>query len=84
MELLVLQSPRRDELRARLDQLGVETRIYYDPPIHRQPSYLQHCKPMDLPNLQRRSRQALALPLFPDMASSEVAQVIEAVRASIL
>ncbi len=76
----VLRSPRRDELRCELTRLGSDTRIYYDPPIHRQPSYLQRFAAIELPHVQRQAQQALALPLFPGMRASEVSEVINAVR----
>lgn len=37
----VLRSKHRDELKSELHRQGIDTRVYYDPPIHQQPSYLQ-------------------------------------------
>ncbi|QIL73394.1 DegT/DnrJ/EryC1/StrS family aminotransferase [Diaphorobacter sp. HDW4B] len=79
----VLRSPRRDELKAELNRLGVDTRVYYDPPIHQQPSYLQRFAAVELPNLQRHAQQALALPLYAGMPASEVDLVIDAMRAAV-
>ncbi|MBF5003506.1 DegT/DnrJ/EryC1/StrS family aminotransferase [Diaphorobacter caeni] len=75
----VLRCPQRDALKEALACHGIDTRVYYDPPIHQQPSYLQRFGSVVLPNVERHSRQALALPLFPGMTSSETEQVIDAV-----
>ena len=80
----VLRSPQRDTLKAALAQQGVDTRIYYDPPIHHQPSYLRQAPQITLPNVERHAREALALPIFPGMSEDETAQVIDAVRRSAL
>ncbi|QIL81311.1 DegT/DnrJ/EryC1/StrS family aminotransferase [Diaphorobacter sp. HDW4A] len=78
----VLRSHRREALKEALARRGIDTRIYYDPPIHQQPSYLQRYAPIVLPNVESHSRQALALPLFPGMTASEIEQVVEAVHAA--
>ena len=39
--LYVVQTPRRDELRAQLDECGIGTAVHYPTPIHRQPAYTE-------------------------------------------
>ena len=80
----VLRNPQRDALKAALAQQGVDTRIYYDPPIHHQPSYLRQAPQTTLPNVERHAREALALPIFPGMGEDETAKVIDAVRRWVL
>ncbi|BEP93343.1 DegT/DnrJ/EryC1/StrS family aminotransferase [Acidovorax sp. A79] len=75
----VLRCTQRDRLRAALAQAGVQTRIYYSAPIHRQPAYLKRFPGVHLPHAQAHAQQALALPLFPGMAEAEVDHVMKAV-----
>ncbi|KRD48005.1 MULTISPECIES: DegT/DnrJ/EryC1/StrS family aminotransferase [Acidovorax] len=75
----VLRCAQRDRLRAMLAQEGVQTRIYYSDPIHRQPAYLKCFPEVHLPHAEAHAQQALALPIFPGMTDGEVGRVIEAV-----
>jgi dTDP-4-amino-4,6-dideoxygalactose transaminase len=75
----VLRCSQRDRVRAALTKEGVQTRIYYSDPIHRQPAYLKRFPDVHLPHAQTHAQQALALPLFPGMTDAEVGHVIKAV-----
>jgi dTDP-4-amino-4,6-dideoxygalactose transaminase len=78
----VIRAQRRDELRAHLLARGVETQLYYPVPLHLQPcfAYLGHV-PGDFPGAETLSREALALPLYPEMTDAEVDYVIASVRS---
>jgi dTDP-4-amino-4,6-dideoxygalactose transaminase len=78
----VVRCPHRDELRQHLRRHGVETRVYYPQPLHRQPAFARLGVPEGrYPVAERWSREALALPLYPEMPDSHVEQVVEGVRA---
>jgi dTDP-4-amino-4,6-dideoxygalactose transaminase len=73
----------RDELAAALQAENIETRKYYDPPVHRQTAYSQFA-PADeeLPNTMLLSRGSLSLPIWSDMEPAVVSQICSAVRAA--
>jgi dTDP-4-amino-4,6-dideoxygalactose transaminase len=80
----VVRLPRgRDELRAWLGERGVETRVYYPIPIHRQECFRGLNEP-DLPRAEEACRTALALPMFATMTDDQqtlvIAQVAEFFR----
>ena len=79
----VLRCARRGDVRARLAEAGVETKIYYERPIHRQPACRTPFGEMDLPHASAHAREALALPIFPGMHEVEVERVIAAVRQAV-
>lgn len=79
----VLRSAHRDVLQTRLAAAGVDTKIYYERPIHEQPAWLARFEARDLPNARANARRALALPIFPGMQGDEVERVIAAVRQAV-
>jgi dTDP-4-amino-4,6-dideoxygalactose transaminase len=74
----VVRSDRRDGLASALRECGVEARVYYPVPLHRQPCFESLEEP-SLPVAEQASRTALALPVFPTMSEDQQAYVIEQV-----
>jgi len=74
-------APRRDELAARLHELGVGTSIYYPRPLHLQScfSYLGH-RAGDFPVAERVCGEILALPMYPELREDEISFICEAIR----
>lgn len=79
----VLRCERRDGLRESLAAAGVETKIYYERPIHAQPAWLARYGERTLPHASALASRALALPIFPGMQDEEVARVVAAVRRAV-
>ncbi|MCI0429380.1 MAG: DegT/DnrJ/EryC1/StrS family aminotransferase, partial [Rhodospirillales bacterium] len=78
--LFVALHPARDQIRAALDERGVQTGLHYPIPVHLQKAYahLGH-KPGDFPVAERIGRECLTLPLFPEMTIQQHDRVCEAV-----
>jgi len=78
--LYVIATPRRDALRSFLEERGIGTMVHYPKPPHLQdcyPAYHGH----RLPIATRLADEVLSLPMSPDLAEIEVAEVIGAVRS---
>jgi dTDP-3-amino-3,4,6-trideoxy-alpha-D-glucose transaminase len=70
----VIQTPKRDELRACLDTHNIETMIHYPVPPHRALGY-----DYDLPEADRLAREVLSLPVAPHLTDDDIDTVIEAI-----
>jgi len=80
--LYVIRAERRDELMAHLKANGIGTGVYYPIPVHAQPAYAGlGLRASDFPNAERASREALALPLYPEMTAAEASRVVKTIRA---
>lgn len=75
----VVRTPRRDELAQWMRERGVETRVYYPVPLHRQP-WLAALEEPPMPVAEAACRTALALPLFAAMNDAQQSYVIECAR----
>lgn len=71
---------RRDHLAAHLADRGVETAVHYPVPIHMQPAFrsLGH-RPGEFPHAEQAARDSLALPIFPELTSGQIARVAAAI-----
>jgi dTDP-4-amino-4,6-dideoxygalactose transaminase len=69
----------RDGLALALLAEGVDTRKYFDPPVHRQRAYA-HVEHTRLPVTDAVSRSVLSLPVFPDLHDEQVEKIAEIVR----
>jgi dTDP-4-amino-4,6-dideoxygalactose transaminase len=69
----------RDRLASWLRERGVETRVYYPIPLHRQVPFASLDEP-PLPVVEETCRTALALPIFTAMSESQQGWVIEQVE----
>ncbi|MBE9129805.1 MULTISPECIES: DegT/DnrJ/EryC1/StrS family aminotransferase [unclassified Coleofasciculus] len=67
----------RDEVRHKLQQLGISSMIYYPLPLHLQPVYKNLSYPLgELPNVEQVCHQVLSLPMFPELSFEEQQQVV--------
>ncbi len=76
----VVRAARRDELRAFLTDRGIGAAVYYPLPLHLQPCFSDlGYSQGDLPVSEQASREVLALPVFPELDSSEQEEVVAAI-----
>lgn len=75
----VVQVPDRDRVRAHLTALGIGTEIYYPVPFHRQACFANLGHPLDaFPHADAAAARVLALPVFAELADSQLQQVVAA------
>jgi dTDP-4-amino-4,6-dideoxygalactose transaminase len=77
-----LRVERRDQLQAHLKERGIGHSIYYPLPLHLQPcfSYLG-LKEGAFPESERAANEVLSLPIYPELTSAHLDEVVAAIRA---
>jgi dTDP-4-amino-4,6-dideoxygalactose transaminase len=81
----VIEVEKRDEIRQKLSDEGIETRLHYPCPLHLQPAYAQlGYKLGDFPHSERLAERCLSLPLFPELSVTEIETVCAALRKVML
>jgi perosamine synthetase len=75
----------RDRLVGHLEQSGIESKAYFDPPIHLQPPYADRpdLVPAPLPQTEDASRRTLILPFSSRMSEEQVAHVARALKSGL-
>jgi dTDP-4-amino-4,6-dideoxygalactose transaminase len=64
----------RDTLREALTAEGVDTRCYFDPPVHRQTAYA-HLPSVELPGTDAAAGSVLSLPIYPALGLDNVVRI---------
>lgn len=78
--LYVIRTRCRDELQAALKKRGIGALVHYPVPVHLQPAYQGRLPgEKSLPETERAAREVLSLPLYPELAESDVSVVAEAI-----
>lgn len=77
-----IRVPRRDDLQKHLQAREIGCAIYYPLPLHLQPcfEYLGY-REGQFPEAERASREAISLPIYPELSSGQIEEVIDAVRS---
>lgn len=77
----VIRAPERERLRQYLAQQGVGTEVYYPIPLHLQPCFRTlGYNQGDFPVSEQLAKEALALPIYPELSRAALDQVVEAIR----
>ena len=80
--LYVIQAEQRDRLRDHLRQRDIPTAINYPCPLPLVPAYdYLGGQPADFPTASHHAKRILSLPLYPEMSTAEVNQVVTAIVA---
>ncbi len=72
-------SEGRDALQKTLAEQGIETKVHYPIPVHRQAPYRRFARG-PLPETERLVRTILSLPSSPELSADERGRVIEAIQ----
>ena len=78
----VIRVKRRDDLRSFLSERGVGTEIYYPLPLHLQPCFESlGYREGNLPEAERASKEALAIPVYPEISEESQQYVVDMIAA---
>ena len=80
--LYTIRVQNRDAVRARLDEKGIGTGLFYRLALHQHPAFRAFAG-RALPVSERLANEVLSLPIHPDLTEKEVARVAAAVLESI-
>ncbi|QJR34827.1 DegT/DnrJ/EryC1/StrS family aminotransferase [Gemmatimonas groenlandica] len=77
-----IRVPKRDALQTHLKDRGIGCSVYYPLPLHLQPcfAYLGY-QQGQCPESERAALEVLSLPVYPELTTAQVDEVIGAVRA---
>jgi dTDP-4-amino-4,6-dideoxygalactose transaminase len=77
-----IRAPRRDALKAFLQEQGIGTMVYYPVPLHLQDLYhdLGH-PPGSFPASEKAALEVLSLPIYPELSDRQLEDVAAAIRA---
>ena len=74
-----VRTPRRDELKTRLEQQGVLCGVLYPVPVHRQPAF--HVAELTLPETERACAEVLCLPIHGGLQLADIDLVCDLLLA---
>ena len=79
-----IRVPRRDSVQQALAEQGIATTVYYPTPIHLQPIYSSlGYRRGDLPETERAAKEALSLPMYPELTRAQIALIAEAIARAL-
>lgn len=77
----VIAARDRDGLADHLSRLGVQTKIHYPTPLHRQPLFHSDEARPALPRVEAAVGRILSLPIYPELTDAEADRVIAGIRS---
>lgn len=79
--LFMVETEHRDELQRHLGDKNIQTGIHYPIPIHLQDAYKDlGYRAGSFPAAERLAGRILSLPMFPELESSQIERVVDAIR----
>lgn len=79
----IIHAQRRDELQQYLKNQGIETRIHYQVPIHKQPVARKTLGYTDssFPKMEHIAKHALSLPIYPELLQEELDYIVKTIQS---
>jgi dTDP-4-amino-4,6-dideoxygalactose transaminase len=82
--LYVIRVPDRDRVLKELHAAGIGAGIHYPVPIHRTPAFASLGHPEGtFPVAERVAREALSLPIYPEITAAQQERVVSVLRAAL-
>jgi dTDP-4-amino-4,6-dideoxygalactose transaminase len=82
--LYVIRHRERDEVKRALQSAGIGCGVYYPTPVPLQPAYREiGARESDFPVAVERSRDSLALPIYPEITRAQIERVASVVRSAL-
>ncbi len=79
--LYIIQSEQREEIKEKLNRVGIATGIYYPQPIHlAEPCLKYGYRIGDFPVSEKASQETLAIPIYPEMSEDEILFIIRNIQ----
>lgn len=79
----VIDVDNRDEVKAKLAERGIETKVHYEHALPELSAYREYLAPDMLGTCYSLSRRALSLPIYPELTDSEVEYIINTVKTCV-
>ena len=80
--LYVIRTKWRDDLAQYINEKGIGNIIHYPIPIHLQEAYEDYAwQRGDFPNTEQLANEILSLPMYPDLTSEQLDEVVRTVKA---
>jgi perosamine synthetase len=73
----------RDRIKNKLVQNNVGATVYYSPPVHKMPFYLQVAPETKLPATEWCSDHVLSLPVHPNVAEADIDHIANSLKSTI-
>lgn len=78
----VIRAPRRDELRAYLQEQQVGTEVYYPVPLHLQECFAElGYHQGDFPVSEAAAKETLALPIYAELSDRQAGHVVDCIAS---
>ncbi len=79
----IIHAQRRDELQRFLSDKGIETRIHYQVPIHKQPIAVETLgyDENSFPQMEYIAKHALSLPIYPELQDNEIDYIVQTIKS---
>jgi dTDP-4-amino-4,6-dideoxygalactose transaminase len=77
--LYVIRSPHVEAIAAHCNAAGIGNKVYYRPPIHRQPAMAPYATGADLPITDELAGTHLAIPINPYLSPAEAVEVTRSI-----
>ena len=79
-KFVITSGNKRNRLREHLKQAGIETMIHYSSSLNSEPLFSKYLRvESTFPESERISREALSLPIYPELTDMEVSYICEQV-----